>query len=418
MKKPVDIVIIGGGVVGTSIAYELSKDPTLSIMLIDIKKPGNATQASAGGLWAIGESVGLGCGVIFFKTLSKQKQEANGGPIDVQRPHQLPPFFFDFCLKSNEMFPNLWQELKDVSGVDFKLEKTGLKFVIYDDDDMAYAQNIYNSIPHLQNQMAWMDQKELSEDEPFITKTAIGALTFLKDDQVNPYLLMNAFRDSAWNQGVEIKKGEVVGIDVFKGKVNAVRTREEKIPCNMVINAAGAWAKEIGEHVGISLPITPIKGQILLSEKLPKILKSCLSTSDCYIAQKDNGEILIGSTTEKKELDTSVSFKELHNLGWGAARAIPILNQLNCKRTWAGLRPGTPDEVPILGPVEGIEGYLNACGHFRTGILTSAITARIINDLVHEQETEVDISPFLYSRFKEQGEASEEKEKINLQKVY
>ena len=72
---------------------------------------------------------------------------------------------------------------------------------------------------------------------------------------------------------------------------------------------------------------------------------------------------------------------------------------MKCKRTWAGLRPGTPDEVPILGPVEGLEGYLNACGHFRTGILTSAITARMINDLVHDKEPEIDITPFLLSRF-------------------
>jgi len=157
-KKSADIVVIGGGVVGTSIAYELSKDPTLSVKLIDYKKPGNATQASAGGLWAIGESVGLGCGVIFFKTLSKRRQEAagNGDKMQVDRPHQLPPFFFDFCLRSNELFPQLWTELKEIGGTDFKLEKTGLKFVMYDEDDKAYAQGIYDSIPHLRDQMVWL----------------------------------------------------------------------------------------------------------------------------------------------------------------------------------------------------------------------------------------------------------------------
>ncbi len=400
-NKTTDIVIIGGGVIGTSIAYELSKNPTLSIKLIDIKKEGNATQASAGGLWAIGESVGLGCGVIFFKTLSKRKQETTNGVLETQRPHQLPPFFFDFCLKSNDLFPNLWRELKEIGGVDFKLEKTGLKFVMYDDDDKAYAENIYNSIPHLQNQMKWMDSIQLKEDEPFINKNAIGALTFLNDDQVNPYLLMNAFRDAAKVQGVEIINDEVKDIEVNNGKVVAVHTTNNRISCNTVINAAGSWAAEISSMVNVSLPITPVKGQILLSEKMPKILKSCLSTSDCYIAQKDNGEILIGSTTENKAYDTSSSYAELQGLASGAIKAIPILKHMNCKRTWAGLRPGTPDEVPILGPVEGIDGYLNACGHFRTGILTSAITARIINDLVHLRKPEIDINPFLLNRFKD-----------------
>jgi len=300
-KQTVDIVIIGGGVIGTSIAYQLSKNPSLSIMLIDVKKPGNATQASAGGLWAIGESVGLGCGVIFFKTLSKRKQEMNNTDIiDVQRPHQLPPFFFDFCLRSNDLFPDLWEELKQVGGVDFKLEKTGLKYVMYDNDDRAYANSIYDSIPHLHDQMVWMNEKELRKDEPYINEQAIGALTFLNDDQVNPYLLMNAFRNAARNQGVLILNEEVIDIKVENHKVVGVQTSNNYIACNTVINAAGAWAPEIGKMINVSLPITPVKGQVLLSEKMPKILTSCLSTSDCYIAQKDNGEILIGSTTENK----------------------------------------------------------------------------------------------------------------------
>ncbi len=400
-NKTADIIIVGGGVVGTSIAYELSKDPNLSIVLIDKKKPGNATQASAGGLWAIGESVGLGCGVIFFKTLSKRKQEAQGGELEVARPHQLPPFFFDFCLRSNEFFPDLWRELKDIGGVDFKLEKTGLKFLMYDEDDKAYAQGIYDSIPHLKDQMAWMDRQQLIEDEPYVNRNAIGALTFLKDDQVNPYLLMNAFRNAARVQGVEIIHEEVIGLQKEGQKVTGVTTSSHHISCDTVINAAGAWAPEIGKMAGISLPISPVKGQIVLTEKMPKILTSCFSTSDCYIAQKDNGEILIGSTTENKGFDTTNSFNELQGLAQGAQKAFPVLKHMNCKRTWTGLRPGTPDEVPILGPVEGVQGYLNACGHFRTGILTSAITARMINDMIHDRPTEIDITPFLLSRFKD-----------------
>ncbi len=401
-NKSADIIVIGGGVIGTSIAYELSKNSDLSVILVDTKKPGNATQASAGGLWAIGESVGLGCGVIFFKTLSKRKQEANGGGIEIERPHQLPPFFFDFCLKSNELFPNLWRELKDIGGVDFKLEKTGLKFLMYDDDDMAYAQNIYQSIPHLKDQMAWMDQQQLIADEPYANKNAIGALTFLKDDQVNPYLLMNAFRNASRVQGVEVVHGEVIDIEVVGNKVVGVKTTDTYISCDKVINAAGAWAPEIGKMVGVKIPVTPVKGQILLSEKMPKIMNSCFSTSDCYIAQKDNGEILIGSTTENKGFDTTNTFKELQGLARGATKAFPILKGMNCKRTWSGLRPGTPDEVPILGKVEGLEGYINACGHFRTGILTSAITSRMINDIIYDRPPEIDITPFLLSRFKNQ----------------
>ena len=148
MNNHYDIVIAGGGIIGSAVAYYLSKNTDHSIALIDIKKPGNATRASAGGLWPIGESVGLGCGVIFFKTLSKRIAEASGRELPPLRPHVLPEFFFDFCLRSNSMFPGLADEMKNNYGLDFKLEKTGLKFIMYNDSDIIYAKQIAASIPH------------------------------------------------------------------------------------------------------------------------------------------------------------------------------------------------------------------------------------------------------------------------------
>ena len=99
----------------------------------------------------------------------------------------------------------------------------------------------------------------------------------------------------------------------------------------------------------------PVKGQIVLTERMPRLLNGCLTTSDCYMAQKDNGEILIGSTTEDKGFDVSNTFPEIAGLVQGAVRCVPELQQVNLKRTWAGLRPGSPDELPILGPVAEVE---------------------------------------------------------------
>lgn len=399
-KQKSDIVIVGGGVIGMAVAYFLSKNADASITAIDIKKRGNASWASAGGLWPIGESVGLGCGVIFFKTLSRRRRESGDTSVNIDRPHQLPAFFLDFCLKSNAMFPGLWKELKEVSQVDFKLEATGLKFIMYDEDDVNYAHQIADSIPHVADQLRWLDQKQLREDEPYVTRNAIGALTFLRDDQVNPYLLTLAYREGARRNGVKlIESTEVIGVGVEANRVISVLTTSESIHCSLMINAAGAWAGYIGEMAGVFIPTSPIKGQIVLSERVPKILRSCMSTSDCYLAQKDNGEILIGSTTEDKGFDTSVSYRQIKELCEGAVRAVPQLANLNIKRTWAGLRPGTPDEIPILGQVNGLEGYINACGHFRTGILTSAITGEIICSIVCGKQSPVPLEPFLLKRF-------------------
>ena len=132
---------------------------------------------------------------------------------------------------------------------------------------------------------------------------------------------------------------------------------------------------------------------------MPKLLRGCITTSDCYIAQKDNGEILIGSTTEDKGFDVSNTYPEIAGLVKGAIRCLPEMKNINIKRCWAGLRPGSPDELPILGPMQGVDGYLNACGHFRTGILTSAITGVMLDALVRGETPPLDVSPFLADRF-------------------
>jgi hydrogen cyanide synthase HcnC len=144
--------------------------------------------------------------------------------------------------------------------------------------------------------------------------------------------------------------------------------------------------------------VTPVKGQIVCTETLPKLLNACVSTTDCYIAQKKHGEIIIGSTTENVGFDVRTTAEAATNLSRGAVRAVPQLAQVTVKRVWAGLRPGSPDELPILGPVEGRTGYLNACGHFRTGILNAPLTGLILADLAAGKQPSYPIEPFLLSR--------------------
>lgn len=405
MIRHYDVVIAGGGVIGASCAYQLSKRKHLKIALIDAKRPGNATRASAGGLWAIGESVGLGCGVIFFRMMSaNRKRQAQGAAVavDASTPHILPDAFFDFALQSNAMYPQLHKELIERHGMDFKFEETGLKFLIYDDEDRSYAEHIVACIPHLADQVRWLDQAALREAEPNVSHEALGALEFLCDHQVSPFRLADAYTEGARQNGVDLFFNTHVTEVLRDGtRVTGVGTAEAgAFTCRTLINAAGAWAADLSEQAtGVRIPVKPVKGQILLTERMPKILRGCLTTSDCYVAQKDNGEILIGSTTEDKGFDVTTTYPEIVGLVQGAVRCIPQLADINLKRTWAGLRPGSPDELPILGPMRGVEGYLNACGHFRTGILTSAITGVLLDKLVNDEPLPLDITPFLADRF-------------------
>lgn len=395
MSRSPDVVVVGGGVIGTAVAYYATRKG-LGVTLIDQPKRGRATSASAGGLWPLGESVGLGCGVIFYKAmLARGLAEATHGPP------QLPKSFLDFAMESNAMFPLLARELREHAGMDVEYEQTSLLFLMYDEGDEAFARPLWKNCPCGRSLIEWVPPEDLAKAEPALTRAVRGALRFNGDDQVNPYRLADALREGARALGATVlTHTEVTGVRLERGRVAAVETKDGVIPCRVVVNAAGAWAGEIGRMVGIEIPVQPVRGQIVCTETLPKVLSSCISTSDCYIAQKHHGEIIIGSTTEEVGFDTGVTASAIKTLSKGAIRAVPMLERMTVKRVWSGLRPGSPDELPILGPVEGIDGYLNACGHFRTGILNAPLTGLVIAQLAAGERPSPSLDPFLFSRFK------------------
>jgi hydrogen cyanide synthase HcnC len=390
-----DIVVVGGGVIGCAVAYYVAKRG-FRVTLVDQPKRGRATSASAGGLWPLGESIGLGCGVIFYKAQLAQ----GAAPEGHAGPAQLPRSFLDFALQSNAMFPALAAELREVGGVDVEFERTSLLFIMYDDADVAFATPLWENCPCGRSLTEWLTPEDLAKAEPAVTREVRGALRFHGDDQVNPYRLADAYRAAAQALGANvITHTEVTGLHIQSGRVWAVETAAGPIACDLVVNAAGAWAPQIGRMAGLDIPVQPIRGQIVGTETLPKILSACLSTTDCYIAQKQHGEMIIGSTTEEVGFEVGVMSSAMKTLSAGAVRAVPTLARARVKRVWSGLRPGTPDELPILGPVEGVAGYINACGHFRTGILTPPLTGLLIAEMISGEPPPFPVEPFLLSRF-------------------
>lgn len=395
MTKSVDVLVVGGGIIGTAVAYYAAKQG-LSVTLVDLPKRGRATSASAGGLWSLGESVGLGCGVIFYKAMV-----AKGAmPEGAHAPPQLPRSFLDFAMTSNALFPELAEELRDRAGMDIEYERTSLLFLMYDEGDETFATRLWKDCPCGRSLSEWVTAEDLAKAEPAITRDVRGALRFNGDDQVNPYRLADAFREGTRALGGTIlTHTEVTAVRVDKKRVTAVETTAGSLPCRLMVNAAGAWAADIGRMVGIDIPVHPVRGQIVGTETLPNILSACISTTDCYIAQKQHGEIIIGSTTEEVGFDEGVTASAVRTLSVGAIRAVPILARVAVKRVWSGLRPGSPDELPILGAVDGLDGYLNACGHFRTGILNAPLTGLMLAQLVTGTPLSFPIEPFLLSRF-------------------
>lgn len=390
-----NIVVVGGGVFGCLVTYVLARRGC-QVTLLDKDLPGSATSASAGGLWAVGESIGLGCGVIYHG----KQGEAN---VDAG-PQPLPREFMEFLIESNRYFPALTQEFETHSGIHIEAEKgTGLLYVIYDDKEQQYASSLLDWLSSSDVEVEEWSAQQVRQREPLMTTEQKGGVYFPGDNQVNPMLLAGAAKRSATALGAVFENDtEVTDIRMSNGSITGVDTNRGHFECDVLVNAAGSWSGQLAKLVGLDLPVFPVRGQILCTEAMRKqTLNFNLSTSDCYILQKAHGEILIGSTTEFCGYDDEVPIENLVGLANGAQRALPMLAQSTVKRSWSGLRPGTPDEFPILGPVAEIPNYFNATGGFRTGIVGAPLSAEIVAAHILGLEQPFDPKYFLASRFTE-----------------
>jgi glycine/D-amino acid oxidase-like deaminating enzyme len=390
MSQVPDVIVVGGGVIGCAVAYELARR-SVRVLLLDKSLSGRATSASAGGLWPVGEAVGLGCGVIYHAS------RADTGAGD---PEPLPAAFREFLTASNARFPPLAGELRERSGVDIEYAAgAGLLFVSTSEAERAFVARVARSLlPGTRLEV--LSAEEVARVEPRLSRDVRGGALLPDEHQVNPMLLAEAFKRAAVRLGATFQPDTQVSALRRRGdRVVGVAVGDEFLPCHTVVNAAGAWAGRLAATASLELPVVPVRGQIVLTEALPHTLNVCLSTSSCYMAQKVHGEVLIGSTTENAGFDTGVTPEAIRALCRGAVRAVPLLRHVGVKRTWAGLRPGTPDELPILGPAAGLTGYVNAAGGFRTGIVAAPLTGQVVAQLVSGEMPACPIGPFAVDRF-------------------
>lgn len=396
MSRAFDVVVVGGGVIGCAVTYELARR-SVRVLLLDKSLPGRATSASAGGLWPVGEAVGLGCGVIHHAAQTGSTDSPL--PEDSGGPEPLPAVFRDFLFQSNAEFPRLHEELKELSGVDVEYDPSRrLLFAMFNERERAFVDRVAGSLPR-DAQPERLSVEEAVKLEPQLTREVIGGALLSGEHQVNPMALAEAYKRGAVRLGGTCRHdARVAAFRAVGNRIVGIELADEFIPCQTVVNAAGAWAGKLAATIGVDLPVFPVRGQIVLTETLPHTLSACLSTSACYMAQKKHGEVLIGSTTERAGFDVSVTEVAVRSLCQGAAHAISMLRGVRVKRIWAGLRPGTPDELPILGAVRGLDGYVNATGGFRTGIVASPLTGQVIAQHVCREPLSHRIEPFSCGR--------------------
>jgi glycine/D-amino acid oxidase-like deaminating enzyme len=240
------------------------------------------------------------------------------------------------------------------------------------------------------------------------------------DANVNPYRLVQGYAKGAHEYGSQIMTGtRARGIGISNGRIQNVETNRGTIETPVVVNAAGAYAAEVGRLVGLEIPVVPRRGQIIVTERTdtPKIKSALLSanyfaakfnpdlaqknTDFTNIEQMENGTILLGCSLEFAGFDRTTTRETLRGIAERASKIVPGLRNTQIIRSYAGLRPYSPDGLPIMGPVKSMPGFFVATGHSGDGICLSAITGMLLAQQIVHGQSEISLNEFSLDRFQQ-----------------
>ena len=344
-----DAIIVGAGIIGLSLAIELRKQG-LRVLVVEKGEPGREASWAAGGML-----VGSGA--------------------------EFPPFQA-LAAASAGMYPEFVHELEDESRLKIDLRSEGT-LLVEPTQDTSLVENRPLPAP-------------LEELEPNLVITGNPPL-FLNERSVDPRDLTSAAVAAARHRGIDFSSGDcVLEVEIVDGTASGVRTNKTRFSAQVVVNCAGAWAGQIGPH---GFPTRPIKGQMLCVAMPEKdLVRHVIRAPDVYLIPRTNGRLLIGATVEDAGFDKQTVPETIQKLRKAALDLVPKLADARILEAWAGLRPGTPDALPILG-VSATPGYFVATGHFRDGILLAPVTARVLSQLITGQRPDFELNVFSPQRF-------------------
>jgi glycine oxidase len=356
LVKTWDVVIIGGGVIGLSLAWRLRRDGA-SVLIVEKGEP------------------------------AREATHAAGGMIAHCDPHN-PPALASLIAASGRMYPEFVRELRESAFESPDLRSTGA--IAFLDDGESPTCDAARVI----------GDEELARIEPLVCWR--GGSYFLPESSVDPRKLGSALEKALRQSGGDFVTGSpVTEVAVLGGRAAGVRTATAFYAGNAVVNCAGAWAAMIKP---IGPPTRPVKGQMICVVPQPgphrprPLIQHVIRAPEVYIIPRSDGRLVLGATVEEAGFDKRVDADTVQRLQHAAARVAPVIAEMRIHEVWAGLRPGTPDDLPILGPTS-LPGYFAATGHYRDGIMLAPITAHLLAQLLNGHEPDCDLTAFSPLRF-------------------
>jgi glycine oxidase len=368
-QRPADVIVVGGGVIGCSIAYHLAREGVAVTVIDKGEIGGEASRAAAGILAPLAE-------------------------VEEDGPFQ------DLGVASLRLFPRLAEALEQECGVAVEYVRSGVLRVALTEEEAEHLKGFAHRRPPPALELHWLEPDELRVLEPGLSPEIRGALYSPEEHQVNADRLVQALARAAAARGAVFRQDTRVTALVKRGKrVTGVRTPDETLSAGHVVLAAGAWTAKIVHDGDLNLPVFPVRGQMIAFSASRSALRQIVWGEEGYLVPKANGLVFAGATVERVGFRRNVTVRGLSGLKAMARSFLPQLAGLDLVDAWAGFRPGSADGLPILGPVPGWEGLSVACGHYRNGILLAPITGDLIARSILDGSSKETLAPFSPARF-------------------